>query len=69
LPPDRWYSLGRDTVEQAFLAMAREPDIDRPEDVLEYFSRLYHAGNTDGSSVSGCKARLKCGVSDAGGVR
>jgi CRISPR-associated endonuclease/helicase Cas3 len=47
LPPDRWYRAGRDKVEQDFLAMNRMPDIGRPEDVHEYFQRLYRAGELD----------------------
>ena len=47
LPSDRWYHAGRAKVEQDFLALGREPDIGRSEDMQEYFRRLYHSGELD----------------------
>jgi CRISPR-associated endonuclease/helicase Cas3 len=46
-PPDLWYKAGISKVEQDFLAMSREPDIGRPEDIEEYFQRLYRSGELD----------------------
>jgi CRISPR-associated endonuclease/helicase Cas3 len=47
LPSDLWYKAGRAVVEQDFLAAGRKPDIDRPEDIQEYFRRLYRSGKLD----------------------
>ncbi len=47
LPPDRWYKAGRSVLEQDFLAAGNEPDIGRPEDLQDYFQRLYCTGNLD----------------------
>ncbi|MGB9623762.1 MAG: CRISPR-associated helicase Cas3' [Phycisphaerae bacterium] len=46
-PRDAWYEAGISKVEQSFLAMGREPDIGRPEDIDEYFRRLYRSGELD----------------------
>lgn len=46
-PPDRWYQAGRSTLENHFLNAARSPRIDSPEDIQEYFTRLYHSSSLD----------------------
>ena len=46
-PPDRWYLAGRSTLENHFLNAGRSPQIDSPEDIQEYFIRLYHSGSLD----------------------
>jgi CRISPR-associated endonuclease/helicase Cas3 len=47
LPSDRWYKLGTAKLEQDFLRMGREPDIGRPDDMRDYFERLYQSGELD----------------------
>jgi CRISPR-associated endonuclease/helicase Cas3 len=46
-PSDRWYRAGRDKVENDFLRDGREPRIDSPDDIREYFNRLYYSGDLD----------------------
>ena len=50
-PPDRWYLAGRATLENHFLNAGRFPQIDSPEDIQEYFIRLYHSGSLDKNRV------------------
>lgn len=50
-PPDQWYQKGRSTLEVNFLAANRQPRIDSPEDLEEYFTRLYFAGDLDGNKI------------------
>ncbi len=57
-PPDQWYKAGRSVVEANFLAAGREPRIDEPSDIREYFTRLYHSGELDAPSDPGQAARL-----------
>lgn len=47
LPPDQWYKLGTAKLEQDFLRMGRMADIGRPEDILDYYQRLYRSGSLD----------------------
>jgi CRISPR-associated endonuclease/helicase Cas3 len=51
LPPDRWYRAGRDILEQNFLGLEREPDLGNPDDISDYFLRLYRAGELDGRGI------------------
>lgn len=48
---DRWYEAGIGVVEAEFLRAGRRPDIARPEDVAEYFRRLYRSGNLDAKNI------------------
>ena len=50
-PPDPWYQKGRSTLEVNFLAAGRPPRIDAPEDIREYFMRLYRSGNLDPDGI------------------
>jgi CRISPR-associated endonuclease/helicase Cas3 len=43
---DRWYQAGIGVVE-TFLRAGRTPDFGRPEEIGEYFRRLYASGDTD----------------------
>jgi CRISPR-associated endonuclease/helicase Cas3 len=57
-PPDRWYKAGRSVLETSFLNAGREPRIDSPEDISEYFERLYRAGELDGKKIQKARERL-----------
>ncbi len=46
-PPDAWYRAGKSTLENHFLNTGKLPQIDRPDDIREYFTRLYHSGSLD----------------------
>lgn len=50
-PPDRWYQAGRSTLENHFLNSGRRPQIDSPDDIREYFIRLYRSGSLDKNGV------------------
>jgi CRISPR-associated endonuclease/helicase Cas3 len=59
-PPDRWYKAGRSVLETDFLNAGREPRVDRPEDMKEYFERLYRAGQSlDEQGVQDARRRLE----------
>jgi CRISPR-associated endonuclease/helicase Cas3 len=47
LPADGWYKLGRDKVESVFLADGRSPRIDEPEDIRQYYTHMFYAGDLD----------------------
>jgi CRISPR-associated endonuclease/helicase Cas3 len=51
LPPDRWYRAGRQVVENNFLAAGREPRIDEPEDIADYYIQLYYSGSLDPAKI------------------
>jgi CRISPR-associated endonuclease/helicase Cas3 len=55
-PPDRWYKAGRDKVEADFLGAGREPRIDVPGDVQDYYKRLYRSGVLDKQNIQGKRA-------------
>jgi CRISPR-associated endonuclease/helicase Cas3 len=57
-PPDRWYKAGRAVLETSFLSAGREPRIDAPEDVQEYFERLYRAGHLDERGIQPARERF-----------
>lgn len=57
--PPGWYKKGRNVVETVFLAAKREPQIDSPADIQEYFSHLYWTGNLDAKNVAGLRAGFK----------
>jgi CRISPR-associated endonuclease/helicase Cas3 len=57
-PPDRWYQAGRSVLEASFLNAGREPRIDAPDDMREYFERLYRSGSLDGRKVQGARERF-----------
>ena len=46
-PQDSWYRAGKSTLENHFLNTGKRPQIDNPEDIREYFTRLYHSGSLD----------------------
>jgi CRISPR-associated endonuclease/helicase Cas3 len=56
-PPDRWYKAGRDVVETAFLNAGRRPSIDSPQDIREYFERLYRTGTLDAHCLQTLRER------------
>ncbi len=56
---DRWYSAGRSTLESAFLADGREPDICSPQDMQEYFQRLYATGTLDAHCIEDLRRRQR----------
>jgi CRISPR-associated endonuclease/helicase Cas3 len=56
-PPDRWYKAGRFVVESVFLNNGREPRIDVPEDIREYFERLYRTGSLDAYNLQAQRER------------
>ena len=55
-PPDPWYQAGRTTLMNSFLNANRQPRIDSPEDIREYFTRLFHSGALDQHHIQ--EARL-----------
>jgi CRISPR-associated endonuclease/helicase Cas3 len=57
-PPDRWYKAGRSVLESTFLNAAREPRIDSPDDIKEYFERLYRTGQLDERNIQPARARF-----------
>ena len=48
LPPDGWYKAGIAELETTFLNQNREPRIDDPDVIREYFERLYWQRGRDG---------------------
>ncbi|MGA2257519.1 MAG: CRISPR-associated helicase Cas3', partial [Thermoguttaceae bacterium] len=50
-PPDAWYQKGRSTLEANFLNIGHLPRIDAPEDIREYFMRLYQSGDLDPNEI------------------
>jgi CRISPR-associated endonuclease/helicase Cas3 len=50
-PPDAWYNAGRNTLVNSFLNANRLPRIDSPDDIHEYFTRLFHSGDLDQHSI------------------
>jgi CRISPR-associated endonuclease/helicase Cas3 len=57
-PPDRWYKAGRSVLVTNFLNAGREPRIDAPEDMREYFERLYRSGSLDGPNIQAARERF-----------
>jgi CRISPR-associated endonuclease/helicase Cas3 len=51
MPHSSWYRIGAAIVEQDFLACGREPRIDEPADMVEYYRRLYPTGNLDAQEI------------------
>ncbi len=51
MPQSTWYRNGAKIVEQDFLACGREPQIDAPADLVEYYRRLYPTGNLDAQDI------------------
>jgi CRISPR-associated endonuclease/helicase Cas3 len=58
-PPDAWYQNGRTTLEANFLKAGRPPRIDAPEDIREYFMRLYRSGNLDQNGIQDHRRNLE----------
>jgi CRISPR-associated endonuclease/helicase Cas3 len=58
LPPDRWYTAGRSVLETSFLNAGHEPQIDAPEDIKEYFERLYRTGRLDAKDIRMARERF-----------
>jgi CRISPR-associated endonuclease/helicase Cas3 len=57
LPTNRWYSAGRDTLEQDFIRAGREPDVASTADMQEYFRRLYRTGELDSLAIEDLRRR------------
>jgi CRISPR-associated endonuclease/helicase Cas3 len=58
-PPDEWYKAGKSTLENHFLNAGKQPQIDRPEEIREYFTRLYHSGSLDQHHIQDARRNLK----------
>jgi CRISPR-associated endonuclease/helicase Cas3 len=58
MPPSLWYKAGRAIVESSFLNANHEPDIGKPEDVREYFVRLYRSGSLDKHDIKNLRRRF-----------
>jgi CRISPR-associated endonuclease/helicase Cas3 len=58
LPRDRWYRAGRTVLETSFLNAGREPGIDTPSDIREYFERLYREGDLDERGIQDGRRRF-----------
>ena len=52
-PPGTWYKMGRDRLENHFLAVGRDPQVDDPAAIREYFEILYQGGNLDKHDIQG----------------
>jgi CRISPR-associated endonuclease/helicase Cas3 len=59
LPADRWYRAGRAVLESSFLNNGREPRIDHPADIAEYFERLYWTGELDAGNLQAARQRFE----------
>lgn len=57
-PPDEWYKRGRSTLETNFLNAGRPPRVDEPEDIREYFVRLYRSGDLDPKEIQNLRHNL-----------
>lgn len=57
-PPDEWYKRGRSTLETNFLNVGRPPRVDEPEDIREYFVRLYCSGDLDPKEIQNLRRNL-----------
>ncbi len=57
MPQSSWYRNGAKIVEQDFLACGREPQIDAPSDLAEYYRRLYPTGNLDAQDIQTKRSR------------
>ncbi|NNM85703.1 MAG: DEAD/DEAH box helicase [Phycisphaerales bacterium] len=51
MPRSAWYRNGAKIVEQDFLACGREPRIDHPDDLAEYYRRLLPTGDLDSQGI------------------
>lgn len=56
--PDGWYSSGWAKVEQA-LRLGRPPRIDVPQDIRDYYERLYNSGSLDERDLNGKRRGLQ----------
>ena len=71
---DLWYKGGRDVVEPHFLRNNREPEVDDPDAIREYFQRVYRVGSLDKHKIGRLRddlqfrevARLYRLIDDAG---
>lgn len=57
MPQSSWYRNGAKIVEQDFLACGREPRIENPDDLTEYYRRLYPTGNLDAQDIHTKRSR------------
>ena len=57
-PPDQWYKAGLTTLETNFLAAGRLPEIDRPEDISDYYTLLFHTGLLDAKKIHQSRENL-----------
>ncbi len=58
-PPDRWYKAGRSVLETSLLNAGRLPRIDDPNNITEYFTRLYHTGDLDKELIQPKRAQYQ----------
>jgi CRISPR-associated endonuclease/helicase Cas3 len=57
-PQDKWYKSGRSTLENNFLNAGRQPQIDSPTEIHEYFTRLYCSGSLDRHKIQDLRRRF-----------
>lgn len=57
-PQDKWYKSGRATLENNFLNAGRQPQIDSPAEIHEYFTRLYCSGSLDRHKIQEFRRRF-----------
>jgi CRISPR-associated endonuclease/helicase Cas3 len=57
-PSDQWYKAGLTTLETNFLAAGRFPKIDRPEDISDYYTLLFHTGLLDAKKIHQSRVNL-----------
>jgi CRISPR-associated endonuclease/helicase Cas3 len=73
-PRDLWYKGGRDVLDTHFLKNNREPEVDDPDAIREYFQRVYRLGILDKHGIGSLRgdmqfrevARLYRLIDDAG---
>jgi CRISPR-associated endonuclease/helicase Cas3 len=58
-PHDLWYKSGREVVEAHFLGNNREPEVDDPDAIQEYFQRIYRVGNLDEHRIGSLRQDLE----------
>jgi CRISPR-associated endonuclease/helicase Cas3 len=56
IPRSLWYEAGRTIVESSFLKDKREPRINEPADIQEYFLRFYRSGELDKHGIKSMRA-------------
>ncbi len=64
MPKSGWYRNGAAVVEQDFLRAHRKPRIDHPDDLAEYYRRLYPTGDLDSEKIG--QNRQQCNFQTVG---